>query len=137
MLDIKFIREHKDIVAAGAKKKHIEVDLDLLLELDDKRRELQVQVDEKRAEQNIASDKIASATSGERERMIAEMTEVKKAMQKGEEDLQEVLKEWRLLMLRVPNVPDISVPEGESDEQNQEIRTWGEKPQFSFPIKNH
>jgi len=137
MLDIKFIREHKDIVALGAKKKHIDVDFDRLLQLDDKRRELQVKVDEKRAEQNVASNAIATASPAERETVIARMTEVKKTLQLEEESLQEVLKEWRALMLTVPNVPDISVPEGESDEQNQEIRTWGEKPKFSFPQKNH
>src|SRR3989344_122425 len=138
MLDIKFIREHKDIVAAGAKKKHIDVDFDRLLELDDKRRELQVKVDEKRAEQNIASNAIASAKDdSEKQEVIARMTEVKKTLQLEEGTLSEVLKEWRALMLTVPNVPDISVPEGESDEQNQEIRTWGEKPKFSFPQKNH
>ena len=138
MLDIKFIREHKDIVAAGAKKKHIDVDFDRLLELDDKRRELQVKVDEKRAEQNIASNAIASAKDdSEKQEVIARMTEVKKTLQLEEGTLSEVLKEWRALMLTVPNVPDISVPEGESDEQNQEIRSWGEKPKFAFPQKNH
>src|SRR3989344_516390 len=55
MLDIKFIRENKDIVAAGAKKKRIQVDLNRLVELDDKRRELQATVDGKRAEQKKAS----------------------------------------------------------------------------------
>ena len=59
MLDIKFIRENKDIVAAGAKKKHIKIDIDALIALDDKRRALQLEIDQKRAEQNVASDKIA------------------------------------------------------------------------------
>ena len=49
MLDIRFIRENKDIVIAGAKKKHIEVDIDKLIELDDKRRELQLSIDQRRA----------------------------------------------------------------------------------------
>ena len=61
MLDIKFIRENKDVVAAGAVKKHIKVDLDRLIELDDKRKELQRKVDEMRAEQNEASNAIASS----------------------------------------------------------------------------
>lgn len=141
MLDIKFIREHKDIVAAGAKKKHIVVDFDRLLELDDKRRELQVKVDEKRAEQNMASDAITKASAVERATLIARMMEVKKTLQLEEGSLQEVLKEWRMLMLTVPNIPDISVPEGESDEQNKEIRTWapeaGGVPTLDFPVKSH
>ena len=62
MLDIKFIRENKDIVATGATKKHIKVDIDKLLVLDDKRREMQLAIDQKRAEQNVASDAIAKAS---------------------------------------------------------------------------
>jgi seryl-tRNA synthetase len=46
------------------------------------------------------------------------------------------MKEWRALMVQVPNVPDISVPDGESDADNQEIRTWGEKPTFDFQPKS-
>src|SRR3989344_6078322 len=126
MLDIKFIREHKDIVAAGAKKKHIKVDLDRLLELD-----------QKRAEQNVASNAIATASATEREALIGSMQSVKKALQEAEESLQEVLKEWRAIMVTVPTIPDVSVPEGESDEQNKEIRAWGEIPKFDFPIRSH
>ncbi|MEK7480208.1 MAG: serine--tRNA ligase [Patescibacteria group bacterium] len=138
MLDIKFIRENKDIVAAGAKKKHIDIDIDKLLSLDDKRRELQAMVDAKRAEQNLASNTIASAKSdAEKKEVIARMQNVKETLKIEEESLQEILKEWRGIMVRVPNVPDISVPEGESDADNKEVRVWGEKPVFEYEPKNH
>ncbi len=138
MLDIKFIRENKDIVAAGAKRKHTEVNLDRLLELDDQRRQLQVKIDEQRAEQNSASNAIASAnTDAERQQLIARMQGVKDRLKLEEAVLQEVLKEWRLIMLAVPNVPDISVPEGNSDTDNKEVKTWGEIPQFDFQPKSH
>ena len=138
MLDIKFIRENKDIVAVGAAKKHIEIDLDKLLSLDDKRRELQVTIDEKRSEQNIASDAIASAKSDEeRQQIIGRMQMVKETLRLAEESMQEVMKEWRVMMVQVPNVPDMSVPEGASDADNQELRTWGELPKFDFEPKTH
>ncbi len=138
MLDIKFIRENKDIVAAGAKKKHIKIDLDRLIELDDKRREFQATIDAKRAEQNVASDAIASAkTPDEKKGIIATMGQVKGTLKLAEETMQEVLKEWRLLMLHVPNVPDISVPDGESDADNNEIKQWGKLPIFDFEPKSH
>lgn len=138
MLDIKFIRENKDIVAAGAKKKRIDIDLDALIVLDDKRRELQMRIDEKRAEQNAASDKIASSKDAEEKQMIiARMQEVKETLRMEEESLQGILKEWRALMVQVPNVPDISVPDGESDADNKEVRAWGEKPMFDFEPKSH
>jgi seryl-tRNA synthetase len=137
MLDIKFIRENKDVVAAGAKKKHIDVDLDRLLALDDQRKQLQLKIDEKRAEQNLASDAISKASPAERETLIAKMQSVKEALKLEEESLQEVLKEWRLIMLMVPNVPDMSVPDGESDADNKEVKTWGEIPRFDFEPKSH
>lgn len=136
MLDIKFIRENKDVVAAGAAKKHIKVDLDKLFALDDQRKSLQHTIDERRAEQNAASDKIATASPEERQSLIQSMGSVKEALKKAEEELTEVLKEWRNLMLHVPNVPDISVPEGESDADNKEVKTWGDIPAFSFTAKN-
>src|SRR3989344_1493942 len=136
MLDIKFIREHKDIIAAGAKKKRIEVDLDALIALDDRRKALQASVDEKRAAQNSASEKIAGA-GAEKAVLIADMQKIKEAMKKDEEELRQVMEEWRNLMVRVPNVPDMSVPEGESDADNQEVRTWGDLPKFNFDPKPH
>lgn len=138
MLDIKFIRENKDIVIAGAKKKHVTVDIDRLIELDDKRRELQNTIDTKRAEQNAASDAIASAkTDAERQEIIGRMTSLKETMKLEDESMQEILKEWRALMVQVPNVPDISVPDGDSDADNQEVRMWGDPTKFDFEPKSH
>lgn len=127
MLDIKFIRENKDIVTLGAKKKHVAVDIDALIALDEKRRELQLSIDTKRAEQNTASDQIAVATVAERESLILKMTALKESLKVEEQSMQEILKEWRAMMVLVPNVPDISVPEGESDADNKEVRVWGDK----------
>ena len=138
MLDIKFIRENKDIVIAGAKKKRINVDIDALLALDDKRRLLQASIDEKRAEQNTASHAIASAKAEEeRQMIISKMQTLKEILRKDEESMQEVMKEWRALMVTVPNVPDMSVPDGDSDKDNKEVKQWGELPNFSFVPKDH
>lgn len=137
MLDIKFIRENKDIVEAGARKKRIKVDIARLLELDDRRRELQALLDEKRAEQNAASQKIVKASPDEKQEILAKMQALKEGMKSEEESMQEVMQEWRLLMMHVPNVPDMSVPEGEDDASNKEVRTWGDIPKFSFEPKSH
>lgn len=138
MLDIKFIRENLDLVKMAAKKKRMEVDLDKLVSLDDKRKELQQQFDEARAEQNRASAAIASAQSdNERQAVIASMKVVKERVQAAETELKEVLREWQALMLQVPNIPDMTVPDGDSDEQNVEHKVWGNKTKFSFEAKDH
>lgn len=137
MLDIKFIRENLDLVKAGAQKKHIKVDLDALMTLDEKRRELTAQLETKKAEQNKISQEVAAADEAHRVELIAGTKTLKEDIQKLENELKEILANWRLLMLQVPNIPDMSVPEGESEEDNKELKTWGEKPHFSFEPKDH
>ena len=138
MLDIKFIRENKDIIKEGAKKKHIEVDIDALLLADEKRLEILSRVEFLRGEQNKMNNSIATEKDmAVRGQMIGEMKMVKDELTGKEEELRAVMAEWQGLMLTVPNVPDMSVPEGESDEDNQEVKTWGEKPSFDFEAKDH
>ena len=137
MLDIHFIREHADLIKEGARKKKITVDIDRLLKVDDERKELRQILDEKKAEQNRMSNTILRAEGDEKLKLIERMRHVKEGSKEQEEKYQKVMEEWRDLMLMVPNIPDVSVPEGSSDEDNQEVRTWGEKPQFSFTPKDH
>jgi seryl-tRNA synthetase len=80
MLDIKFIRDNLELVKAGAVKKHITVDLDRLLVVDEKRRELMTAVEAARAKQNEASQKIPSASPVEREQLLSEMKVLKDAL---------------------------------------------------------
>ncbi len=138
MLDIKFIRENKDIVEEGAKKKKIQIDLNELLKVDDERLLLLGAVENLRAEQNSVSDRIVTLKDpGAKAELIKSMQDLKKDLQEKEEKLKASMDVWRDLMLRVPNVPDPSVPEGNSDAENQEIKVWGEKPTFDFPLKDH
>ncbi len=138
MLDIKFIRENKDLIDGASKKKHLDFSVSELIEIDDKRKTLTSSIELKRSEQNAMSEKIAVASDPvAREAMISQMKVVKEALQKEEVELKEILKSWQLLMVRVPNIPDMSVPEGVSDADNVEVRAIGEKPQFSFVPKNH
>ncbi len=138
MLDIKFIRENKEIVAQGAKKKHLAVDLDKLLSLDDERLKILKEIEDLRSQVNRVSRDIAqSQDSALKVELIEEMRVVKESIRTKETKLRDILEKWRELMLAVPNVPDISTPEGESDAENVEVRNFGEKPNFSFTPKNH
>ncbi len=138
MLDIKFIRENKDLIMLGAKKKHLDFNVEELLSVDDKRKELLLITENKKAEQNRFSDEIIKVQDPvEKAQLIDEMKVVKEALAKSEDELKEVMKQWQSLMLTVPNIPDMSVPEGESDADNKEVSIWGEKPQFAFVPKDH
>ncbi len=138
MLDIKFIRENADLVKAAAKKKRLDFDLDKLLTLDEKRLKVMAEVEEGRRQQNAANDGVASAKDpAAREKLIAQMKVVKAGLETSEASLKTLLPEWQALMLQVPNIPDISVPEGETDAQNVELKTVGEAPKFDFAVKDH
>lgn len=138
MLDIKFIRENKDLIAEAAKKKFVAFDIEELLTTDDVRRAKLQSVEKKRTEQNIVSDKVAKATNPtEREAMIFEMRKFKADLNKEETELEEIIKKWRSLMLLVPNIPDMTVPEGKSDADNKEVKKWGEPAKFDFKPKSH
>lgn len=137
MLDIKFVRENKEVVAAGAQKKRINFNVEELLKADDERRALLGEVEAMRTKQNeIAAAVPRAASPAEREKLIAESKGAKEILQKKEEELTAALKTWQALMLQVPNIPDMTVPEGADDADNVELRTWGEIPQFDFTPKS-
>lgn len=137
MLDIKFIREQSDLIRTAAKKKHLHFNVDDLIASDTKRLELLKVVEDLRAKQNAASENIAKATAGERQALIDSMREVKDEMKAKEDELEDVMKVWRTLMLAVPNIPDMTVPEGGSDADNVEAHTWGEIKDLSFTPLDH
>ncbi len=137
MLDIKFIRENKSLVQDAAKKKRIDFDVEKLIGVDDKRRALLAEVEMMRADQNVASNDIVKAGEEERGAILEKMKVLKASLETKEGELKEVMKEWQLLMLQVPNVPDMSVPDGESDKDNEELKKWGDIPNFDFEPKSH
>ncbi|MEJ0002107.1 MAG: serine--tRNA ligase [bacterium] len=125
-------------MALGARKKLVDIDLDKLISLDDDRLAVLKEVEELRSEVNRVSNDIArDQDPALKIQLIEEMRAVKEDIKAKEEKLRSVTEEWQTLMLQVPNVPDISVPEGASDADNMEIKTWGQKPAFDFEPKDH
>ncbi len=137
MLDIHFIRENVDLIKAGAKKKHIDVDIDRLIKVDDERKLIRQELDAKKSEQNRRSNEIQRAKDKEREVIIEQMKHLKDGMAESEEQLKKVMEEWHRLMLAVPNIPDMTVPEGDSDANNMEVKKVGVPIQYTFPPKSH
>ncbi len=137
MLDIKFIREQSDLIRLAAQKKHLSFNVDELIASDTKRLELLKAAEELRAKQHAASDEIGRADAARRQLLIDSMKTVKDELRVKEDELEEVMKKWRTLMLAVPNIPDMTVPEGSSDAENVEVSQWGTIPVFSFQPLNH
>ena len=137
MVDIKFIREHQEEVKRAIKGKHIDLDLDALLEADKNRIELQRKTEELSAKKNELNERMKVASAEERPSIIEEGKKVKDdlaAMEPAYKDAKELFEH---LMVRVPTVPSKDTPMGESDEDNVEIYRWGKPRQFDFKPKDH
>ena len=130
MLDIKFIREHKQAVEKNIKNRRVEVDLDRLLDLDQQRRERIVLIEELRATKNKASK--TKPTPEE----ILKMKEVGVQVGKAEKELENIEAEYKDLMQKVPNMTHPKSPIG-GEEDFKVVSEVGHLPKFKFPAKDH
>ncbi|MBU1916250.1 serine--tRNA ligase [Patescibacteria group bacterium] len=138
MLDIKYIRENVEAVKKAVINKKVEVDIDHLLSLDEKRRQLISEAEIKRAEQNAAGEKIATEHDAKvKTGAIEQMRTVKEALKNLEQELGLLLVEYNSLLNKIPNVPFDDVPVGKDESANVVRQQIGEIPQFDFKPKDH
>jgi seryl-tRNA synthetase len=139
MLDLKFIRENRDLVFAGAEAKGITVNLDTICTADDKRKALIQEGDVLKAKRNQVSAQVGKIKKegGDASGVIAEMESVKTRIQEIDSEMREVEKNLNALLLTVPNIPHPSVPLGKTPADNKEVFRWGEVPKADFPMKPH
>ena len=142
MLDIKRIRENlEDIKKAMEIRGEKEFDLDAVVELDNQRRELLKEVEVLKNEMNVEQKKIPQLMKeGKKEEAEAEKVKLKELsdnIKALDEKVKKVQEELQYRLLRIPNVPNVNVPQGDTDEDNVEIRKWGEPRNFDFDSKAH
>ncbi|OGZ40227.1 MAG: serine--tRNA ligase [Candidatus Portnoybacteria bacterium RIFCSPLOWO2_02_FULL_40_15] len=132
MLDIKFIRENPEKVKEGCRKKQVKVDIDWLLELDKKKREMLQEVEQLRAEQNRISEQ---GTANSEQHKNAK--KIKEQIKSLEPELEKTEKELENLIQQAPNLPLDEVPEGKDEKDNKVLREVGKKPKFNFKPKDY
>ncbi len=139
MLDLKFIRENADVVREAVKNKGEKAELDLLLNLDQKRRSLLQQADELKHQRNVVSERIARMKKEKQDagKEIADMRKVSDQISALDQELRESEEKINDLLLTIPNLPHESVPVGMDEDSNVEIRSWGERPKFDFEPRPH
>jgi seryl-tRNA synthetase len=139
MLDIKFIREHPDLVKDGIRKKGAEDNIDEVLKLDAQRRELLQKVEVLKNKRNVVSEEVGKLKRDKKDAsaVIAQMDEVKQQIKSIDEEVSGIEKSLSQLMLTIPNIPHPSVPVGKLPTDNQEIAKWGELPVIDFKPKPH
>ena len=140
MLDIKRIRESlEDIKKAMNRRGEKEFNLDEVVVLDDKRKELLKEVEVLKNKMNVESKKIPQLIK-EGKDITEDKANLKKLsdeIKSLDEKIKIVNDELEYKLLRIPNVPNKEVPQGETDEDNVEVRTWGEPTKFNFNPKAH
>jgi seryl-tRNA synthetase len=139
LLTTAFIRENPDFVIKSAESRGEKIDIDAILNLDERRRELLGALNDLRAKRNLASEKI-----GELKRKgsavddtISEMQTVSSSIKQLEAELGKVDAEIHPLLIAIPNIPHESVPIGSNDKDNQFVRDWGNPQRFDFQPLNH
>ena len=139
MLDLKFIRENPDLVKEAMANRGEDVDIDAFLDLDEKRRNYIAEAERLKNKRNTVSQEIARLKRDKQDasELIEEMKEVSKTIKEYDEKLQQIEEELQSILMNIPNIPHSSVPIGESDEDNVEVRRWGEPKKFDFEPKAH
>ena len=130
MLDINKIRENKEEVKKALLKRMKDVNLDEILELDEKRKKLIVKVDELKAERNKHSKTKPSPE------VIEKMKKLGEEIKDGDEELNKIQKLYEDKLSGLPNIPADDVPAG-NKENNEVISTYEKKPEFKFKVKDH
>jgi len=139
MLDMKIVRQDPEKIQKMLRDRYVEFDLDSLLDLDKKRREYILSTDDLRKKKNEMSLKIAETKKAgqDADKIIQEMQLVSRQLTELEETQNKTELEYSKLILTLPNIFDQTVPIGEDDSANKEIKKWGNIPEFDFQVSDH
>ena len=139
MLDPKYVLENAEVIKKKTKARGLDVSLNEFKKLSQEKKKHLMETENLRFERNKASKRVAQMKREGKDAssIISKMKKVADEIKDLEEKLKEIEEEIRKILLAIPNVPHDSVPEGQSSEENVEVRKFGKKPKFSFPIKAH
>ncbi|HIJ49141.1 MAG TPA: serine--tRNA ligase, partial [Gammaproteobacteria bacterium] len=139
MLDPKRVREDLDGVVAGLARRGFTLDSKNMAALEVRRKETQMRTEELQSQRNSKSKGIgqAKAKGEDIKPLLDEVAQLKGALEAAQEELNQVQTEMSELMMGVPNIPHDSTPDGRGEEENVEIRRWGEPLALDFEARDH
>lgn len=139
MLDLKYIRENIDAVRQMLEHRKTEADLDKLIELDSLWRDNLTHTQTLQAHQNEVSQQIAERKKAKEDatETITEMRKLSQEIKERTAETTDLRAEIDAILLMIPNMPEETTPVGTSEDDNTEIKTWGEKPSYDFELKPH
>ena len=139
MLDIKLIRQEPEKVKAALARRKEEDKIDEILELDKRRRDALYEVEQLKSKQNAVSKQIPQIKKegGDTTAIFAEMKTLSENIKKLDAEVREIEENIEQRMLRIPNIPNETVPDGDTDDDNVEIRKFSEPTKFDFEPQAH
>ncbi|MEQ8825142.1 MAG: serine--tRNA ligase [Filomicrobium sp.] len=141
MFDIKWIRENPEAFDAGLKRRGLEAAAAELIAMDEKRRAHVTKLQEMQSRRNAASKEIGKAMGAKdtalADKLKAEVATLKDALQSGEDEERVLNTALTERLAEIPNLPLEDVPEGADENDNVEVRKWGEPKKFDFEPKQH
>ena len=139
MFDLKFIRENPEIFDRGLARRGLAPLSAAILAVDEENRALITRLQEAQARRNTVSKEIGAAKSkgGDASALIAEMGDLKKEIQDGEERQRQLDEELAETLAAIPNIPADDVPDGKDESANELVKTVGKVPEFGFAPKDH
>ncbi len=139
MLELAFIRANPDVVKDAARRKRVNIDIDALLALDAQLQDVRHETEMRRAAQNRLSKQMREVGNDKaaRDQLIAEGRIEADALKALEPRLRELEAQLQEMLLLVPNIPDASVPDGRDEDDNVEVKRWGEPTRFDFEPLDH
>lgn len=139
MLDLKLLRKEPEKVEKAIKNRILDISLDSFLELDKSRRELLFESEQLKAKQNAVSKQVPAMKKQGKDTtaLFEEMKNLSNKIKQIDVQIRDVDNEIQNFLLTIPNIPDVSVPVGASDEENIVVRYWGEPRKFDFEPKPH
>ena len=139
MLDLKFVRNNPEMVKEALAKRGNKGSLDEFLKLDEQRREKLVVVEQLKNRRNTVSQEVGKLKKEGKpaDEIVIEMRQVSQEIKDIDDQLRIIDEQLQDILLSLPNIPDISVPIGKSENDNIEIRLWGEPTKFDFEPKAH
>ena len=139
MIDPKLLRQSAADVAANLARRGFDLDVDAYLALEERRKALQVETEQLQSERNASAKRIgqAKAQGEDIEPLLAAVKDLGDRLEAGEEALQEVQGQLRDIELGLPNLMSDDVPTGDSEDDNTEVRKWGEPVQLDFAARDH
>lgn len=139
MIDAKLFRSQLDEVAEQLKRRGFQLDVARIKELEEQRKQVQTETQNLQNERNVLSKNIGEtkAKGGDVSEVMAAVNAVVEKLKISENKLTELQSELENIYMRTPNIPHVDVPAGTREDDNVEIRKWGEPTSFSFTAKDH